>query len=148
MESCKDERYKSVLTVEDDETIHALLSETLRDEGFDVYAAENRPDGLKIIDTIPRLYLTLLDFMMPVMNGREFMEKKQHDDLFAPIPVVPVSAFENRPRSIGAVGFIRKPIEFDCMMKFLIFYCNEKNNVVENSRIDPVSKNEVSLDRS
>lgn len=121
-ESCK-----SVLIVEDDEAIRTILSEVLRDEGFDVFMAENGKDGLKILDTIPRPCLILLDFMMPVMNGREFMEKKQRDDLIAAIPVVLISAFEDRSKAIGAVGFIKKPIEFDGLMRFLKQYCNERS---------------------
>lgn len=118
---------KSVLIVEDDEAIRIALSEVLHDEGFEVFTATNGQDGLNVLDTIPRPCLILLDFMMPVMNGREFMEKKQQDDLIAAIPVVLISAFEDRSKAIGAAGFLKKPIEFDGLMRFLRHYCNEKN---------------------
>lgn len=115
-----------VLIVEDDEPIRTILSEILRDEGFDVFVAENGNEGLKILETMPRPCLILLDFMMPVMNGQEFMKKKQRDDLIASIPVVLVSAFEDRSKAIGAVGFVKKPIEFDGLMRFLRRYCTNK----------------------
>lgn len=127
METSKYGNCKSVLIVEDDEIIRTLLSEALREEGLDIYEAENGQDGLNILDTMPRPCLILLDFMMPVMNGREFMEKKQQDDLLSAIPVVLVSAFEDRSKSIGAIGYVKKPIEFDSLMKFLTRYCDEKN---------------------
>lgn len=122
----------SVLIVEDDESIRTALSEVLRDEGFEVFEAENGSEGLKILETIPRPCLILLDFMMPVMNGQEFMQKKQHNDIIAGIPVVLVSAFGDRSNSIGAVGFIKKPIEFDNLMRFLRRYCTDKK-AAENS---------------
>lgn len=141
MESSKCEKCKTVLIVEDDEAIRTILSEVLRDEGFDVYTAENGEDGLKLLDTIHRPCLILLDFMMPVMNGQEFMEKKKQDDLIAGIPVVLVSAFEDRSKAIGAIGFIKKPIEFDGLMRFLRRYCNEKNmNIAKNAPEENVTR--------
>lgn len=132
---------KSVLIVEDDEAIRTVLSEVLRDEGFKVFTAINGQDGLKILDTIPRPCLILLDFMMPIMNGREFMEKKQQDDLIAGVPVVLISAFEDRSQSVGAVGFIKKPIEFDSLMRFLRRYCSEKS--IDVMPVKPAIENNV-----
>lgn len=117
----------SVLIVEDDESIRTILKEILEDEGYQVYTAENGKVGIEVLQKISRPCLILLDFMMPVMNGKEFMEAKRQDDLISPIPVVLVSAFEDRSRAIGAQGFVKKPIDFDCLLRFLGKYCHRKN---------------------
>lgn len=147
MESCSDNKCKSVLIVEDDESIRTILSEIIQDEGYQVFTAENGAAGLKILDSIPRPCLILLDFMMPVMNGKEFMEKKRQNDLIAAIPVVLVSAFEDRSKAIGAVGFVRKPIDFDCLMKLLTCYCNGKKNSVPDTFEDKTEESGNSFEK-
>lgn len=117
----------SVLIVEDDEAIRTILKEILENEGYEVFTAENGKVGIEILQKIARPCLILLDFLMPVMNGKEFMEAKRQDDLIAPIPVVLVSAFEDRSKDIGAQGFVKKPIDFDCLLRFLGKYCHRKN---------------------
>lgn len=126
MEGPENGKCTSILIVEDDESIRTILSEILYDEGFDVFVAENGNEGLKILETIPRPCLILLDFMMPLMNGQEFMQKKQHDDLIAGIPVVLVSAFEDQSKEVGAVEFVKKPIELDGLIRFLKRSCINK----------------------
>jgi CheY-like chemotaxis protein len=118
----------SVLIVEDDESIRLILKEILEDEGYEVFTAENGKVGIDFLKKFTRPCLILLDFMMPVMDGKEFMEAKRQDDLIAPIPVVLVSAFEDRSRDIGAQGFVKKPIDFDCLLKFLDKYCHRKKD--------------------
>lgn len=117
----------SVLIVEDDESIRTILKEILENEGYEVFTAENGKVGIEVLQKIARPCLILLDFLMPVMNGKEFMEAKRQDDLIAPIPVVLVSAFEDRSKDIGAQGFVKKPIDFDCLLRFLEKYCHRKN---------------------
>ena len=109
----------SIIIVEDDEPIRTILKEILVMDGYNVYTAENGKVGLEILHQIPGPCLILLDFMMPVMDGKEFMISKRQDDLIAPIPVILVSAFEDRSKDIGAQGFVKKPIDFDCLFRFL-----------------------------
>ena len=75
--ACTHERCGSVLLVEDDEDIRASVGEILRDEGFEVIAATDGNDALRLLrgaDELPRLIL--LDLMMPVMDGWAFRDRR------------------------------------------------------------------------
>ena len=114
---------KSVLIVEDEPSIRENLQLLLEMEGYSVFTATNGEEGLKVLHTIPRPCLILLDLLMPVMNGMEFLEAKSHEDAIAAIPVCIVSAVANKPDMSNAAGFIKKPIELDGLLKFIRSHC-------------------------
>ncbi len=62
-----------LLLVEDDETLRESLRETLEDYGFSVDEAEHGRAALEYLRSHASPCLVLLDLMMPVMNGWEFM---------------------------------------------------------------------------
>ena len=117
---------KSILIVEDEPSIRETLRALLELEGYPVYAAENGKEGLRLLREIPRPCLVLLDLLMPVMNGMEFLEAKSHEDTIAAIPVCVVSGVAERP-ALPPISqfsqFIKKPIEFDGLLKFIRQYC-------------------------
>lgn len=112
----------SVLLVEDDNDIRSALKGFLRDEGYEVTTAENGAEGLRELEK-EKPGLVLLDLMMPVMNGWEFLEEKNHKENLAKIPVLVISAVPGSPRIPGALGFIRKPIDLNRLMDFVELYC-------------------------
>lgn len=83
-----------ILIVEDDEGIRDILKELLEIEGFRVSTAEHGREGLQRLEEMRSPCLILLDMMMPVMNGWEFLEvlQRQHGHVLATIPVAVVSA--------------------------------------------------------
>jgi DNA-binding response OmpR family regulator len=62
-----------ILVVEDDDAIRALLVAALRREPFDVHAAVNGADALNMTRATEYTVI-LLDLMMPMLNGIEFLE--------------------------------------------------------------------------
>jgi CheY-like chemotaxis protein len=64
-----------VLIVDDDPDIRQALAETLREDGFEVWEAEDGAVALEQLPQIPRPCLVLLDLMMPVMGGDEVLER-------------------------------------------------------------------------
>jgi CheY-like chemotaxis protein len=113
-----------ILLVEDDTDIRTTLKEVLELEGYDVVPAGNGKeafDALQTMDVHP--CLILLDLMMPIMNGWEFLEAQQATAMLASIPVVVVSAAGDKARSAKAHGFIKKPIEVDGLLKMIKQYC-------------------------
>src|SRR5262245_37823526 len=79
-----------VLIVDDDEDLRYSLLELLQQDGLVTIAAANGRDGLQLaLKCSPRL--VLLDLNMPVMSGREFLERRRSDAALARIPVVVVT---------------------------------------------------------
>lgn len=116
---------KSILIVEDEEFIRENLKMLLEFEGYPVFTANNGKEGLKALRAMQHPCLVLLDLLMPVMNGFEFLEAKGHDDVIAAIPVCVVSGVAEKPGVSGIQAFIKKPIEFDGLLKFVRTYCGE-----------------------
>jgi signal transduction histidine kinase/CheY-like chemotaxis protein len=95
-----------VLVVEDDPASRDMLTRLLQKEGLRVMEAENGSVALEQLATqIPSLIL--LDLMMPVMDGFEFLSVIAQEPQLASIPVVVVTAKdltpEDRERLNGSV---------------------------------------------
>jgi CheY-like chemotaxis protein len=118
----------TVLIIEDDRSIRETLKITLEVEGFSVHVASNGQEGLALAKQIPRPCLILLDLMMPVMNGFEFLSLREKDVAIAHIPVVIVSAFPAEMTDLSAQGFVKKPINLDLLLKFVEHYCVERKS--------------------
>lgn len=119
-----DKRCKSILIVEDEKDIRDTLQQVLEIEGYHVVTAANGREGLERLTKLPQPCLILLDLMMPVMNGWEFLKAHRENDIFATIPVVIVSAVGEAGQPTMASGFIKKPVNLDALLKFVHYYCD------------------------
>jgi CheY-like chemotaxis protein len=98
---------KTVLVVEDDPGARELLRCALEKEGWQVVEAANGQAGLDRLAGI-RPSLILLDLMMPVMDGFEFLQELSKRPLLHVAPVVVITARElteeDRRRLAGNVA--------------------------------------------
>jgi CheY-like chemotaxis protein len=105
---------KRLLIVEDSVDLQALLSRLFSSEGFSLLHAENGQEALDILRNSSELpSAILLDIMMPVMDGFEFLEARAKDPRIAAIPVVAMSAdanSQNRSKQLQANAFVQKPV--------------------------------------
>jgi CheY-like chemotaxis protein len=115
---------QSILVVEDDADIRATVVDILETEGYHTLAAANGKEALDILATIPKPCLVLLDMMMPIMNGRQFLDELMSNANLAPIPVMIVSAIGDRTDTRGSVGFLKKPVDLEVILKVVSQYCN------------------------
>jgi CheY-like chemotaxis protein len=115
---------KSVLVVEDDLDIRQSLEQILEIEGYQPLLAENGQAAVEILEHGARPCLILLDLMMPVMSGWEFLRIQRENTLIATIPVIVVSAAGDRAKSTTANGYIKKPIELDSLLEVVHQYCD------------------------
>jgi len=77
---------EKIVTVDDDPDILDVLNLTLS-ENYEVFQAHNGKEGLPLVEQkLPDLIIC--DYMMPVMNGREFCKQLKKDILLAHIPVI------------------------------------------------------------
>ncbi|HEY0712465.1 MAG TPA: response regulator [Polyangia bacterium] len=116
-----------VLIVDDDEGIRAALSQALADEGYPVLAAEHGAEALDVLRTSePRPCLILLDMMMPVMDGRQFIERKLTDPSLRDVPVVVVTADGRAVKNaseLAAADVLAKPISLDQLLLAVQRFC-------------------------
>src|SRR5262249_6405268 len=90
------ETSRFVLLVDDDPDLLDVTSFVLENEGIVVETARNGQEALALLRAgrLPRL--VLLDLMMPVMNGWEFLAEVAKDPELDAIPVVVLTAAERR----------------------------------------------------
>lgn len=118
---------KRILIVEDERDAREALKEILEIEGFKVVTAENGQVGLELLQDVEEPCLILLDLMMPVMNGWEFLEalRLQQKHVLATIPVVVVSAIADLAAAQQKYNcdFMKKPVNVQNLVSLAHQYC-------------------------
>ena len=102
---------KTILVADDEWAIAEVLESLLADEGYRVIIANNGKQALERLAEWPP-DLIMLDFMMPVMDGKATLQALQADPKTANIPVIMMSSLPEetiRERCSGYVDFLRKP---------------------------------------
>lgn len=100
-----------ILIVEDDKEIREGVEIYLKNQGYEVYEAENGKEGLAVIEE-RAIHLAIVDIMMPVMDGVTMlmqMRAKGYD-----FPVIMLSAKSEEVDKImglnmGADDYVTKP---------------------------------------
>jgi CheY-like chemotaxis protein len=117
-----------ILVVDDEPEIRSVLSELLSDEGYTVAQAANGREALIYLQAAnPLPSLILLDLMMPIMNGWEFLRVQQRNPVFVPIPVVVISAFRALAEATVPFGIqetLAKPFDMDYLLATVQRYCS------------------------
>lgn len=107
-----------VLVVEDDESIRTVIADVLEERGFRVQGAANGAEALVCLDdTLPDVMV--LDLLMPVMHGWDFMEAYAQKTGGNQVPIVVVSVNPALPRSFNHFGVhsvIGKPFDIDDLL--------------------------------
>ena len=116
---------KSILVVEDNIDIQESLKATLELEGFNVFTADNGKEAIEQLGIIPTPCLILLDLMMPVMNGWEFVEEISKDIMLSSIPIVVVTAIGDSNKSPKTDGYIPKPINYEALISAVCKHCGD-----------------------
>jgi len=102
--------------VDDDRSVRIVLSQALRDAGYQVNSFDSADTALSalVTETLPQLVIT--DVRMPGTDGFSFLEalKKRHDS----IPVIVMSAYTDISSTAsafrgGAHEFLSKPFDID-----------------------------------
>ena len=113
-----------VLIVEDDADLREMMAQLLQLEGFDAHSVANGREALEYLKEGAPPQLILLDMMMPVMDGWEFRREQQLSPKLADVPVIVLSALDQtRVGEIGAVAFLKKPLDFDRLLDLVRRYC-------------------------
>ncbi len=113
-----------VLVVDDDPDLREMLCHVIMSEsGCMALAAEHGRHALEILATLTTPPgLILLDYMMPIMNGRELVEALAVHETYGQIPVVMITAApESAPTTRG--GLLRKPFMIEAVLTLVEAHC-------------------------
>ncbi len=102
-----------VLIVDDDPDSRSLMARYAEAEGWSFSEAENGAVALTVLEEMqPLPDLILLDLMMPVMDGFEFIERVRSRDEYRNIQIVVVSAKTLTPEDqLRLRGTVERVIE-------------------------------------
>ena len=116
---------KSILVVDDDADTRALLGEFLAGHGFVVHAARDGRHALQLLAHLAAPDLILLDYMMPVMSGIQFLARKRRNPRLRCIPVVLMSAWSREwsGARLDAVEVLSKPVDLDRLIALVERIC-------------------------
>lgn len=119
----------SILIVDDLEFNRSLLREMMQDQ-YRIYEAANGRDALEILEEhASEIRLILLDIVMPVMDGKEFLNIKNKNLMFRDIAVIIITAEEDTQMQLnmlesGVNDYITKPFMKESVLRRI-------NNVLE-----------------
>ena len=87
----------------------------LESEGYVVELASNGKAALELLRTSSRPGVILLDLMMPIMNGWDFLEIWERDPQIRSIPVILMTASAVTDRMRTASDILSKPFRLERM---------------------------------
>jgi two-component system chemotaxis response regulator CheY len=104
---------KTILVVDDSESIREIVSFTLENEGYRVLIGKDGKDALKFLDD-KSIDLILTDLHMPEMNGIDFIKTVRSNADFKSTPILFLTtesqtAKKMEAKEAGATGWIIKP---------------------------------------
>lgn len=114
---------KSILVVEDDHDTRVSVRQQLEAEGYFVFSAANGQQGIEVLRRIKPPCLILLDLVMPIMDGEAFIKAIDEDPNLHTIPVVVVTAFPEKAKTLLAQALVQKPINLDTLLDVVKKYC-------------------------
>lgn len=113
---------KTILIVEDDFSIRDTLKMALENEGYSVIEGRNGREGLEKARQNPKPAAILLDMLMPVMNGEEFLATTTHSADLSSIPVIVITGSVGKSKCAGATAILQKPVDLNLLLTALSNY--------------------------
>lgn len=108
----KDEVRPTLMIIEDSPGLLHYLVLKLK-ERYNLYVARNGVEALKKLNGMKTLDIIITDVMMDMMDGIEFFKILKDDHRFSHVPLIFISAKDNREKSaalaLGAIDYIKKP---------------------------------------
>jgi CheY-like chemotaxis protein len=113
-----------IVLIEDDEDIRDSLTDLLQGEGYTVDAFPNGKEALDslVSDQKREPCVILLDLMMPVMDGFQFLKaRRKYGDAIVQLPTYVVSAVANKEILQGqeVSGYLNKPLDIESLLQII-----------------------------
>lgn len=119
---------RSILLLDDDADIRMALRDFLLEEGFVVHTARDGQHGLRVLEKIEVPDLILLDYKMPVMDGKQFLTTMRSVPRLQNIPVVILSAAtrEWSGAHLEVEEVLSKPVDLEVLLGTVNRICAER----------------------
>lgn len=102
-----------ILLVEDNPDVRRLYAIGLNQRGFEVKLAANGAEAVERVASERPDYI-LLDWVMPLMDGSEVVERLGHEDGIAAIPIIVISGQPAPPALPPRIRcWLTKPLTID-----------------------------------
>jgi CheY-like chemotaxis protein len=110
---------RSIMLIDDDVDTRRVLREFLMGQGFLVYSARDGQHALSMLERLLPPDLILLDYKMPVMDGKQFLAVMRRTPALEAIPVIILSAAtrEWSGAHLEVVEVLSKPIDLDLLLE-------------------------------
>ena len=104
---------KTILFVDDSESIREIVNFTLQNEGYNVIVSDNGKNALNLLDG-KEINLIITDLHMPEMNGIELIKEVRKMPKYQRTPILFLTTESQVAKKIeakdaGATGWIVKP---------------------------------------
>lgn len=110
----------SILVVDDDADVRLVLGDLLTRAGYAVLTAREGHHALHLLEKIETPDLIMLDYIMPEMNGKEFLAVRRRDARLRVIPVILLSAWTRQWSGVrlgGVAEILAKPVDPDMLLR-------------------------------
>jgi len=138
----------TILVVDDEPNYLVVLSELLRDEGFEVYTAPGTDEALAVVKDVD-LDLIITDMQMPGKDGSVLMQEAiaYNSDL----PVIIITAYAEVDKAVaamqaGAFSYLAKPFSNDELIATINRAVSHYSLIKENIRLREEMKQRSGFD--
>jgi CheY-like chemotaxis protein len=116
---------RSLLLVDDDADTRMTLRDFLTAEGFVVHTARDGQHALHVLEKMEPPDLILLDYKMPVMDGKQFLSIMRRIPRLQSVPVVILSAAtrEWSGAHLEVEDVMTKPLDLELLRSTLNRIC-------------------------
>ncbi len=133
------EDQKTVLVVDDDPKALNLISGYISQEGYKPLTATSGAQALSLAK-VHRPFAITLDLIMPEMDGFETLQHLKNDPETSDIPVIIVSMSNDGKTglTLGAVGYVTKPVIRNDLVKEIKKACSKPVSIMvaDDSELD------------
>lgn len=119
---------RNILIVDDEPDLRSTLKDIFELSGFSVVTAGNGAEAYALLQQGESPCLMLLDLMMPVMNGWEFLGRlsQERPETFDEVPIVVISAIADTV-DVGQrfrCEIMKKPLDIPHLLKLAGRHCS------------------------
>ncbi len=129
----------SILIVEDNPINAKLIEFALKAKGYHTLSAVNGAEALRTLSEQDDVELIITDYMMPEMNGLEFITTVKRQPEWESIPIIVASAYSNletvkQAMELGCTDFLVKPIDKTQLLERVAHVLKDAPVVLQDKR--------------